>query len=449
MKDTIYPPALEERKRSIPGRCARLLSWSRRHQGLAVFAVLILASLAISSYRGLRKEPAVAPATMADSKESTHSSFPEFREIVGSFQKNQTVTEVLLSQGLSLDTVHRIIDAAHPVYNLAKVKASQLYWLYLTHDGKFSNFRYPVDEDRYLTVYHDAAQDRYVPIMKNYRFETRVQRVSAEIDSSLFASMADIGESVDLALELSEIFGSDIDFNTDIQRGDTFQVLVEKKYLDGQFSKNGAILAASVVNQGKTFTGFRFEDENGKPAYYAPDGKSLKRAFLKAPLKVIRITSKFSRARLHPVLKIVRPHLGVDYAAPSGTPVQAVGAGKVVAAGRSGGSGKMVAVRHAGGYETRYLHLSRIAVKRGAHVSQGDIIGNVGSTGLSTGPHLDFRVFKDGKAINPAKVVFPPGNPVPSSRMAQFAGLRDRLLGELMPADSGIQQAAAPAMAHP
>ncbi len=243
--------------------------------------------------------------------------------------------------------------------------------------------------------------------------------------------MVDIGEKDQLALDLADIFGSDIDFNTEIQEGDSFRVLIEKKYLDGQLSKNGAILAAVFINEQKEFTGIRFEDENGKPAYYAPDGKALKKSFLKSPLKFGRITSRFSTARRHPILKIVRPHLGVDYAAPIGTPVQSVGAGKVLRAGRNGGSGKMVTIRHSGGYETSYLHLSRIAVKAGAHVGQGDLIGYVGSTGLSTGPHLDFRIRHYGKAINPVKVIFPPGAPVSAARLDRFAALRDKLIDDL------------------
>ena len=181
----------------------------------------------------------------------------------------------------------------------------------------------------------------------------------------------------------------------------------------------------------RLLTGFRFEDENGKPAYYAPDGKALKRSFLKSPLRFARISSRFSPARLHPILRTVRPHLGVDYAAPIGTPVQAVGAGLVTSAGYSGNNGRMVRIRHTGGFETMYLHLSRIAVRSGARVSQGQVIGYVGSTGLSTGPHLDFRVLRHGKAINPLKVIFPPGAPVPQSEFENFAALRDKLNNEL------------------
>jgi murein DD-endopeptidase MepM/ murein hydrolase activator NlpD len=274
-------------------------------------------------------------------------------------------------------------------------------------------------------------QDRLMSVMKNFSYETRVEPVSAVIENSLFGSVIGIGEKDQLALDIAEIFGSDIDFYTDIQPGDSFRVLLEKKYLNGQFAKYGVILAAAFTNQQKLLTGFRFQDENGKPAYYAPDGKSLRRSFLKSPLKFARISSRFSYARRHPILRTVRPHLGVDYAARAGTPVQAVGAGKVISAGYSGGNGRMIRIRHSGGYETMYLHLSRIAVRPGAKVGQGQVIGYVGSTGLSTGPHLDFRVLKGGKPINPLKVIFPPGAPVSPSSFETFASLRDKLKNEL------------------
>ena len=282
--------------RRILARSGEVFKAGRYRVPLVIALVLVLVST-VAAFRsfGNRSSHQLVPSPSLV-ENAIAPVLPQIKEIVGSFQKNQTITEVLLSQGLSLDTVHQIIESARPVYNLAKVKASQLYWLYLTSDGKFRDFRYPVDNERYLTVYHDAAEDRFVPVMKNYKFEIQLERVSATIESSLFASIADIGESPDLALDLADIFASDIDFNTDIQKSDSFHVLVEKKYLDGKFSKNGAVLAAEVVNQGKAFAGVRYTDENGKPAYYAPDGKALKRSFLKAPLKVIRISSRFSRA---------------------------------------------------------------------------------------------------------------------------------------------------------
>jgi len=251
------------------------------------------------------------------------------------------------------------------------------------------------------------------------------------MESSLFAAIKGAGEKDMLADLMADIFMWDIDFYTDIQRGDSFRLLVEKRYLDGEFTRYGEILAADITVQGKVFTGFRFETEPGVVGYYHPDGSSLKKSFLKSPLKFTRISSRFSYARRHPVLKIVRPHLGVDYAAPTGTPVVAVASGKVKSAGRNGGFGKMVRLRHVRGYETLYGHLSRIAVKAGVQVSQGQVIGYVGSTGLTTGPHLDFRVVHHGKYINPLKAVFPPKPPVPEDSMVRFAEVRDKLQKQL------------------
>jgi murein DD-endopeptidase MepM/ murein hydrolase activator NlpD len=416
-----------------------------RHFRLSFLTVpLSLALLALALYlqfnRGQRNHPVEETASQVQ-EIIPAAPLAELREITGIFEPNQTITEVLAKQGLSGEMINQIVDCASPVYNLARVKAHQLYGLCFTQDGKFRDFRYTVDEDRYLTVYHDVAQDRLIPVMKNFQFETRVQSVSAVIEDSLFASISKIGEEDQIALDLADIFGSDIDFNTDIQKGDSFSALVEKRYLDGKFIKNGAVLAASVTNQQKVLTGYRFEDENGKPAYYAPDGRALKRSFLKAPLKVFRITSRFSPSRRHPILKVMRPHLGVDYAAPIGTPVQAVAAGTVVGAGMSGGSGRMVRLRHSGGYETMYLHLSKIAVRSGTRVDQGQVIGYVGSSGLSTGPHLDFRIMRHGVAINPQKVIVPPGKPVSPDQFSRFAELRDKLNSELQITNNESRQA--------
>jgi murein DD-endopeptidase MepM/ murein hydrolase activator NlpD len=393
---------------------------------------MALLGLAAYRYFGRYRQPA-RPIQIQSRpiKSASPDIRPELIQVAGSFQAGQTVTQALLQQGLSNTLVAGIIDCARPVYNLARIRAGRPYWLRFTPEGEFRDFRYDVDGDRYLTVYRDVAHDLLVPVLKDFRFETRVEQISGVIESSLFAAVTSIGEKDQLALDLADIFGSDIDFLTDIQRGDFFRVLVEKKYINGQFAKYGSILAAVFHNLKKQLMGFQFEDIHGKPAYYDPDGKALKKSFLKSPLKFARITSKFSSARMHPILKTVRPHLGVDYAAPIGTKVQAVGSGVVVSAGMNGGSGRMIRIRHAGGYETMYLHLLRINVQRGARVSQGDVIGLVGSSGLSTGPHLDFRIQRHGKALNPVKVIFPPGAPVPPEKFARFAVLRDSYVNQL------------------
>jgi murein DD-endopeptidase MepM/ murein hydrolase activator NlpD len=407
--------------------------WQILRSVLPGLAALALALLALRPYwvEDRRPSPAVQPAVVKESiVPATVAPIP-LREIIGSFRPNQTITAALSQHGLSNSLIGQIVDAARPVYNLAKVKASQLYWLCLTAEGEFRTFRYPLDDKRYLAVYHDEAQGRLVSAVRDFQYETRAESVSANIETSLFASIERIGEKDQLALDMAEIFSSDIDFNTDIQKGDSFRALVEKRYLNGQFAGYGAILAASFSNGQKKLMGIRFSDENGKPAFYDPDGKALKKSFLKSPLRFSRITSKFSLARMHPVLKVLRPHWGVDYAAPIGTPVHAVGSGVVIDAGLSGGSGKMIRLRHSGGYETMYLHLSRIAVKHGARVQQGDVIGYVGSSGLSTGPHLDFRVYRHGQAINPLKVVFPPGAPVARARFEEFAAVRDTMMDKI------------------
>ena len=412
-----------------------MLSLFRRRLASMAFSALFLALSAVAAYVVLENG---RPEIWAGTKTRV-LVIPEapprevLREATGAFNPKQTVIQALTQQGLSDELAHRIVDSARPVYDLARVRAGQPYYLCFAPDGRFRDFRYPVDDERYLTVYHDVAEDCLVPVIKNFPFETRAVPVSAVIEDSLFASVMSIGERDQLALDLADIFGSDIDFYTDIQEGDSFRVLVEKKFLDGRFVKYGPILAAAVTNQQKQITGLLFEDENGKPAYYTPEGKALKRSFLKSPLKFAspRIVSRFSLARRHPILKTVRPHLGVDYAAPVGAPVQAVASGVVKSAGRNGESGKMVRIRHANGYETLYLHLSRITVKAGARVNQGDVIGLVGSTGLSTGPHLDFRIYRNGRAMNPAKIVLPPATPVPPDRFDRFAALRDTLMPQL------------------
>ncbi len=354
---------------------------------------------------------------------------PPLREIAGVFSKSQTITDALSQHGLPPQQIFEMVASTRPVFNLARVGAGRYYWLYLTPEGRFHDFRYLIDDERYLTVYR--SENRFVPVIKKLPYEVRVEPVTGGIEGSLFAALTDAGEKDILAESFADIFTGDIDFYTDIQPGDSFRLLVEKKYLNGSFVKYGPILAASISNQNKTFTGFRFLDENGRENYYAVDGKSLKKSFLKSPLKFARITSRFSFARRHPILKIVRPHMGVDYAAPVGTPVQAVGAGTVIAAGQSGANGRMVRLRHAGGYETLYLHLSGIAVRSGTRVDQSQVIGYVGSSGLSTGPHLDFRIYLHGRPVNPTKVIFPPGPPVSQSRFAQFAQLRDMLKVQL------------------
>ncbi|HEV8473369.1 MAG TPA: peptidoglycan DD-metalloendopeptidase family protein [Methylomirabilota bacterium] len=255
------------------------------------------------------------------------------------------------------------------------------------------------------------------------RPDVRAEVVSGEVASSLFEAVEAKGESAQLVLEMVEIFSSDFDFTADTRRGDRFRLLVEKRYAGDAFVDYGRILAAQYVSDGGVLTGIGFEaGPDGRHAYYDTGGRSLKKSFLKSPLEFTRITSGFTYARPHPILGGTRPHLAIDYGAPVGTPVRAVADGAVIAAGWNGGNGISITLRHRSGYQTMYNHLSRLGagIRSGARVSQRQVIGYVGSTGLSTGPHLDYRVAHNGRFVNPLGEKFIPGEPIAGAERARF-----------------------------
>ena len=256
--------------------------------------------------------------------------------------------------------------------------------------------------------------------------------MAGTLEDTLFDSIERLGGSPQLVLDFAEIFAWDFDFAADSQPGDQFRMLVEKLYAEDQFVEYGRILAAEYESEGTLHTAIYFPDKKGG-GYYTPEGESLRRAFLKSPLDFSRISSGYNRTRRHPVLGGVRPHLAVDYAAPTGTPVRAVADGVVKFAGRKGGYGNTVILRHRANYETIYSHLSRFGkgIRRGVKVTQRHLIGYVGSTGLSTGPHLDYRVIKDGYFVNPLKQSFLSGEPISPSSWLTFKSARDSYLQQI------------------
>ncbi len=341
-----------------------------------------------------------------------------------------TFSEFLARAGMDGGTIDQIIRGARPVYDLSRVRAGNRVTFVRSGKGELRSIHYQIDLDRVLWI---TRQDEgFRAEVKPVPYEIFATGVKGRIEDSLFQALADSGEQAQLALEIADIFGWDIDFYTDPRQGDTFEVVVEKKMLGGELLGYGRVLAAQYQNENTLHQAVLFHDPEGRPAYYAPDGKSMKKAFLRSPLKFSTwVTSGFSRSRFHPILKRYRPHLGIDYHAPVGSPVQAVGDGRVVFAGRKGGAGNLVHLRHAMGYETYYMHLSRIRVRAGQRVSQGQIIGLSGATGLATGPHLDFRVRQHGKFRNFLALKLPPAQSVARADWPEFVAARAQLLDEL------------------
>ena len=369
---------------------------------------------------------------------------PDYRLVEEVVPRRSTLADLLETHDFDRNAASTFVDAVRDVFDPRRLRSGNEYRFVIGSDGAFRRFEYHIDEDAFLRVSgHDAECAEYCAELVPYNKTRQEVALRGAIDvahSSLVSAVNGGGENVLLAIQMAEIFSGEIDFNNDLRRGDRFDVLFEKVYREDQFSSYGEVLAAEFVNDGRELRAFRFHvPDESEAQYFDAEGRSLKRLFLRSPFRFEpRITSRFSYRRLHPVLGGRRPHLGVDYGAPTGTPVIAVANGRVVSAGRSGGSGNMVRLRHTNGYETYYLHLSAFApgIRRGVRVTQGQVIGRVGSTGLATGPHLDYRIRKNGTFVNPflEHRNLPPGDPVPDEHLPAFRELRDEALGRMQAA---------------
>jgi murein DD-endopeptidase MepM/ murein hydrolase activator NlpD len=352
-----------------------------------------------------------------------------------------TFADSLRRMGLDAPTAASIVGSAQSAYDLRHLRAGNLLAVGRSPVGDLRAVRYQIDTDRMLWIL-PRGRDFHAEI-KTIPSHTDVAGVTGKVRDSLFNAVTDAGESPELAMRLAEIFGWDLDFYTDPRPGDTFRVVVEKKkYLGGQTAAYGRILAAEYDNNGRAYQAVLFRDASGRTAYYQPDGRSLQKAFLRSPLKFAApITSHFSRSRYHPILKVHRPHLGIDYGAPIGTPVQAIGSGRVVFAGRKSGAGNLVHLQHVNGYETMYMHLSRLLVRPGQRVGQGQRIGLVGMTGLATGPHLDFRIRQNGAYRNFETLQLPRAQPVSKRDWSDFVATRQHWLPLLPDVNASRAQA--------
>jgi len=334
--------------------------------------------------------------------------------------RGKTITE-LLSPFLPHKLISELLATSSPLYNLNRIMAGHNLTLRLLESGDFHSLTYEINNEQYLEIRKD--NDGFLASLKILPLEKKLCFLSGEIKGSLIEALNQLEEKDYLALSLAEIFAWEIDFYLDLRAGDSFALIFEKNYRENEFVGYGNILAAQIINQGKKYQAFRFlHPETGRADYFDAQGKSLRKEFLRSPIKYARITSRYSHRRLHPIQKIYRPHYGVDYAAPVGTPVQATADGLVTFAGWNGPSGRMIRLRHKNGYETLYLHLRNFApgIKVGARVKAGDIIGYVGSTGESTGPHLDYRIIHHGRYINPLAWRFEPANPLPAEYLEVF-----------------------------
>ncbi|RMF92646.1 MAG: M23 family metallopeptidase [Nitrospinota bacterium] len=374
-------------------------------------------------------EPPPAPDSF-----TTDSSPSVPQPVEGTIAPGDTLYTILRRENLDPQQIMELVEVAKPLHDLSRTIPGNTYSLLVDREGKLRFFRYQIDELDTLVVQRTAQG--LEAKLETLALQTRLTRVAAVIEDTLYHAVLRAGEYPQLAFMLADVFAWDIDFSTDIRTGDFFRLLVEKKYTpDGKFVRYGPILAAEISNQGKVYRGFYFQPPHGEGDYYDEEGRSLRRQFLKSPLNYRRISSGFTYRRYHPILKRYRPHLGIDYAAPSGTPVVVVGDGIVTWAGWKGGYGRFIRVKHRGNFVTSYAHLSRYAkgIRRGVRVKQGQVIGYVGSTGLSTGPHLDFRLQHNGRFINPLTVPATTAAPVDPAYRELFKRYARKLQEVLYP----------------
>jgi murein DD-endopeptidase MepM/ murein hydrolase activator NlpD len=347
---------------------------------------------------------------------------------------------LLQNQGIDDEQREAILASLEGVFDPRRMHEGQAWRVDRAASGEVKLLEYEIDGRSVLRVTPTVERPgEFAAEVVPYDVHVTRAIVRGEINhetSSLFAAMESAGETADLSVELADIFSGEVDFNNDLQPGDRFELLTERAVRDGRLVGYGSITAAVLSNDGRHLQAFRFQPAGAPPGYYDAEGRSLKRFFLRSPLKFDpRITSGFSTSRFHPILHISRAHLGVDYAAPTGAPVVAVSAGVVTFAAFTNGGGRTVRLRHASGYESGYLHLSAFGpgIHVGAHVSQGQLIGRVGMTGLATGPHLHYELRKNGAVVNPQieHKKLPPGEPIPASQIEAFRAARDTALASL------------------
>ncbi|MBK8165415.1 MAG: peptidoglycan DD-metalloendopeptidase family protein [bacterium] len=358
-----------------------------------------------------------APVAAAAAKADTADGEEDLLRIA----RGQSIYDALAARGASHDDILELVKACKPFRNLRTVKAGEVFRVAIEPGGRLHSLGFDLDEESYVTWVRDG--DTYTREDGTYPVERRYRGVHVTVEGSLIGSLDRVGAPTALAPKLADILGWDIDFRRDLHEGDSFRILYEEVWREDRMVRTGAVQAVELTSRGKARRAFLYDDGQGDPGYFDATGGSRQKSLLRAPLQYSRISSEFSYRRFHPVLGKMMPHLGIDYAAPLGTPVKAAGDGVVLAAASKGGNGRYVHIRHNNkSLETYYLHLSKFGkgIKSGARVQQGQVIGYVGATGYATGPHLDYRIKIDGKFVNPRTIKAPAAESLSGTRQARF-----------------------------
>ncbi|MFP0194048.1 peptidoglycan DD-metalloendopeptidase family protein [Pseudomonas sp. PHC1] len=369
-------------------------------------------------------QAATAPMSAAEEKKASNH-----REVIVS--KGDTLSTLFEKVGLPAAAVHEVLTSDKQAKQFSQLKHGQKLEFELNSQGLLTNLRSKVSDVETITL---TKNDKgYVFNRVTAKPTVRTAYAHGVINSSLSQSAARAGLSHSLTMDMASVFGYDIDFAQDIRQGDEFDVIYEQKVVNGKAVGNGPILSARFTNRGKTYTAVRYTNKQGNSSYYTADGNSMRKAFIRTPVDFARISSKFSMGRKHPILNKIRAHKGVDYAAPRGTPIKAAGDGKVLLAGRRGGYGNTVIIQHGNTYRTLYGHMQGFAkgVKTGGTVKQGQVIGYIGTTGLSTGPHLHYEFQVNGVHVDPLGQKLPMADPIAKSERARFLAQSQPLMARM------------------
>jgi murein DD-endopeptidase MepM/ murein hydrolase activator NlpD len=424
--------------RPVPPRAREPLRYGRWVAvGVAASFILALILMAILVPRAHRARENKAKA---QTQAQAHAAAVAFDTSAYAVKPNEIMAAMLGRAGFSTHDIGRIVPALRAAgFNFQAMRPGDSLLVLREKDqgiegtrdqatggGRVRRLLYAQDVTSVYRIDVDSGDARVSMLLK--RITKTTAFVKGAISGSLYETMMAMGETPQLIMDYTDVFGWEVDFFSEVQPNDSFAILFERKYCDSACVGYGTILAASFSGQAGSFTGYRFADPEGTADYYNADGQNLRKTFQKSPLRFSRVSSFFGR-RFHPIQRVVRQHFGIDYVAPKGTPVEAVSDGRVVSAGWSGGYGRLVVLGHAEGYQTRYGHLSGFGkgIRSGAPVRQGQVVGYVGSTGASTGPHLHYEVRKYGSAVNPLKLNPPRRSPVRKEFLAQFDKTRDSL----------------------